>query len=282
MKKKTRKILWIAGVAALSLLFAACGTKGENGKNTVQLPVETTEQEETRMELPTVDELPTIEAGEASWYNRLTDAGAYRKDYNFGSTCLFGDTSVNVETIFAELFDSHTWDSSCMENWENRGFICDAVCQLGESQVRLRFYQIFDETHISKGMIDYADGRVQTLDEEDVSRLMKWMCQEYHERTNTAPWSPVRDLIGTWRIQDETGQLVIEKDRIAENEYEIILVDGGNLAITIFPEEEPARSCWFVMEEEEAVLYQAEGREMMGSPLSMGDYMGKITRIPEP
>lgn len=79
MKKKSRKILWIAGVAALSLLFAACDTKGESGENTVQFPVETTEQQETRMELPTLDALPTIEAGEASWYNRLTDAGAYRK-----------------------------------------------------------------------------------------------------------------------------------------------------------------------------------------------------------
>ena len=63
-----------------------------------------------------------------------------------------GDNSVTVDTLFAAIFDSYSWDDSYMIQQGTEATVYDAVCELDGSQVRLRFSQLYSaDIHISEG-----------------------------------------------------------------------------------------------------------------------------------
>lgn len=179
--------------------------------------------------------LPQIPSEDTDLFSVCFWTDAY-SEKGFGGVSLMGDNSVTVDTLFAALFDSYSWDDSYMIQQGTEATVYDAVCELDGSQVRLRFSQLYSaDIHISEGTIYKADGTIQSLSQYDIACLMSAVDSEYHSRNGSQPYSLARSLRGTWVSDDGQTELTIDGKTYGGDSYTISAVDEnlGELLVMI-------------------------------------------------
>ena len=216
--------------------------------------------------------LPQTDFENTSIYSTCMDFGSFSSGEGFDSVSVLGDSSVTVGTLFSMLFDTYSWETGdAME-----AIVRDAVCQLGDDQVRLSFSQLYTaNVDIAEGCVYGADGSMTPMSQYDIACLMKALCDEYHRRTNTEPASPVRDVWGTWVSDDGQTELTIDSETYGGNKYSIIGIDGSAnmLEVSVQRNDGTIDDRWLQVIGDSMTVYEIFERD------GVGDVVGYFTRI---
>lgn len=216
--------------------------------------------------------LPQTDFENTSIYSTCMDFGSFSSGEGFDSVSVLGDSSVTVGTLFSMLFDTYSWETGdAME-----AIVYDAVCQLGDDQVRLSFSQLYTaNVDIAEGCVYGADGSMTPMSQYDIACLMKALCDEYHRRTNTEPASPVRDVWGTWVSDDGQTELTIDSETYGGNKYSIIGIDGSAnmLKVSVQRNDGTIDDRWLQVIGDSMTVYEIFERD------GVGDVVGYFTRI---
>ncbi len=216
--------------------------------------------------------LPQTDFENTSIYSTCMDFGKFSSGEGFDSVSVLGDSSVTVGTLFSMLFDTYSWETGdAME-----AIVRDAVCQLGDDQVRLSFSQLYTaNVDIAESCVYGADGSMTPMSQYDIACLMKALCDEYHRRTNTEPASPVRDVWGTWVSDDGQTELTIDSETYGGNKYSIIGIDGNSnmLKVSVQRNDGTIDDRWLQVIGDSMTVYEIFERD------GVGDVVGYFTRI---
>lgn len=223
--------------------------------------------------------LPQIPSEDTDLFSVCFWTDAYSEN-GFDGVALMGDNSVTVDTLFAALFDSYSWDDSYMIQQGTEATVYDAVCELDGSQVRLRFSQLYSaDIHISEGTIYKADGTIQSLSQYDIACLMSAVDSEYHSRNGSQPYSLARSLRGTWVSDDGQTELTIDGKTYGGDSYTISAVDEnlGELYVTIARSDGTTDERWIEIMGDSMTVYTATKEDLLGNWVV--DYSGEIFEI---